>query len=289
MSKSRGGKQNGGADGSTWRIEVDGDEYKLHEDDVRALDAAAETNAATTRIANSALGVARETERLAEKTLAELHGQTGKIGRVDERVVQIKEDVRRSEGYLRFIGRCCVCFNCCVQDPNDKAARNWKDGVKQLHREEDAADAAGAGDGTDALVDAKGKRAALAEPPSRGRKPKASDAEKLPKVQEMVPMRVADDAHLRGATTEFASQDAAVSEISAALTNLGAMGEAMGSELDKQNVMLEDLERKADPLKDRLRQMNRKTKLGKIDVTGKAKRKESVASSVAGSVAKNLL
>ena len=64
----------------------------MNEDDRKDLDAAKVKNRETTEAARRALQVARETQEVAEHTLAALDSQNQKIRRLDGKMVEMKED-----------------------------------------------------------------------------------------------------------------------------------------------------------------------------------------------------
>ena len=61
---------------------------------------------------------------------------------------------------------------------------------------------------------------------------------------------------------EFVEQNKAMDEISSIVGKLNDMGQAMGEEITKQNAMIDELDTKATPLKDRIKDMNTKTRFG---------------------------
>ena len=248
------------------------DDVRMNEDDRRDLDAAKEKNKDTTKAARRALKVARETQAVAEHTLVALDGQTAKINRLDGKMVEMKEDVKRSENYLRFITRFCVCCNCFVTDPTTKEEGVWSKEAKTNQVKEKRGDAG---------KPQKQKPGATAGGSDSGR------MEKLKIVSEMIPMKMADGNRrkttslcpgarlarsitdppsfslrslplfartaagdeLKEIHSEFQEQDMAMDEISFIVTNLNGMSKAMGEEISKQNALIEELDGKATPLK----------------------------------------
>ena len=218
------------------------DEVRMNEDDRKDLEKAKKKNKETTNAARRALKVARETQEIAEHTVNELHGQTHKIRQLDGKMVEMKEDVKKSESYLRYISRAFVCCNCFVTDPNVKEEGKWERDVKKQIK-----------------VEKKGNK----EQKTKGKSKDALKAssvnknkEKLKITSEMVPMKIADGDDLKEIDADFQQQDKAMDEISTILTNLNGMSKAMGDEIQKQNNLIEEVDGKATPLKDRMKEMN---------------------------------
>ena len=69
-------------------------------------------------------------------------------------------------------------------------------------------------------------------------------------------MKIADGDDLKEIDADFQQQDKAMDEISTILTNLNGMSKAMGNEIQKQNNLIEEVDGKATPLKDRMKEMN---------------------------------
>jgi len=214
---------------------------------------------------------------LAQTTLESLHGQTAKVARLDSKLSEIKENVKRSESYLKFISRHCVCFNCFVADPLAKEEARWENKVGQQRQREDAeanANANANGDGDGRTSGQPQSSSAKTTPKKKKKKGKLRSnsnrsMEKLPNVSQMRALHVADGDDLRGIQGEFVKQDEMVDEIAEVLTGLHSIGLDMGDELEKQNEMLDEVDSKATPLKDRMKDMNSKTKLSKIHLKKK--------------------
>ena len=305
---------------------------RMNEDDRKDLDAAKVKNRETTEAARRALQVARETQEVAEHTLAALDSQNQKIRRLDGKMVEMKEDgepsphprkriplrsvdsarppplsstahifwagdiavpprigpldvarqgrsrsanavdspplpclrrapriVKRSENYLRYITRTCVCFNCFVTDPTTKEEGKWSEEAKAKQKAEKKVKAK-------KPVAAAGKGADLQRRDS-------GTAQKLKIVGDgqPAPLMVAEAAELKEVQADFAEQDAAMDEISGVVGSLGEMSRALGEEIAKQNALLDEVDSKATPLKDRIREMNTRTRLSKMQI----KKKES--------------
>ncbi|WZN65255.1 t-SNARE coiled-coil homology domain-containing protein [Chloropicon roscoffensis] len=235
------------------------DDVRMNEDDRKDLDAAKVKNRETTEAARRALQVARETQEVAEHTLAALDSQNQKIRRLDGKMVEMKEDVKRSENYLRYITRTCVCFNCFVTDPTTKEEGKWSEEAKAKQKAEKKVKAK-------KPVAAAGKGADLQRRDS-------GTAQKLKIVGDgqPAPLMVAEAAELKEVQADFAEQDAAMDEISGVVGSLGEMSRALGEEIAKQNALLDEVDSKATPLKDRIREMNTRTRLSKMQI----KKKES--------------
>jgi hypothetical protein len=229
----------------------------MNEEDVKSLEAAKERNKETTSTAKRALRVARETQDLAEHTLTALDGQTHKIRQLDDKLVEMKEDVKRSEGYLRYINKICVCFNCCVQDPTSKEEGKWTKDVKKLHKADGKGDQSGAGGGPTSKLGRTDSKSAQHKHIKQG---------KLKLVSDMTPLKVVEGGDLKEINQDFVEQDKAMDQISSIMDNLNDMSKAMGDEIEKQNTLIEGVDSKATPLKDRMKEMNTRTRLGKMHV-----------------------
>ncbi|QDZ23899.1 t-SNARE coiled-coil homology domain-containing protein [Chloropicon primus] len=249
------------------------DEVRMHEEDRKDLDRAKEKNRETTKAAKRALRVARETQEVAEHTLAALDGQTEKINKLDGKMVDMKEDVKNSESYLRYITRACVCCSCFVKDPTIKEEGHWSKEVKKQAAIEKKAKA---------LAKDKGKGKAEVERTFS----ETGRPDKLKVVGEMVPMKVVGGEDLKEIDAEFYVQDKALDEISSIVGNLQGMSKTMGEEIAKQNVMIDELDTKATPLKDRIRDMNTRTRLNKIHL--KKESNSSVINDVGSTLIKTM-
>ena len=114
--------------------------------------------------------------------LLALDGQTHKIRQLDDKLVEMKEDVKRSEGYLRYINKICVCFNCCVQDPTSKEEGAWTKDVKKLHKAEKR----------DQNKGDRNSAAKLGRTDSKSGQQKQVKQGKLKVVSEMTPLKVVE-------------------------------------------------------------------------------------------------
>lgn len=74
--------------------------------------------------------MAEDTKELAAATLEHLYSQGEQLRAITQDVDVMDEHIKESEGILRFLRRCFVCFPCCDGDPGRAARRRYLEKVK---------------------------------------------------------------------------------------------------------------------------------------------------------------
>lgn len=175
------------------------------------------------------LATAEETREVGAKTLQELDEQGDKLRKVNQDLNEINHDMKAAEKTLTQMEKCCGCCTCCGSKNFEKSSSTYKETWEPKQR--DGGEEAG-------IVTEQPGRGVASARYTGGSGGGGGGGQYI--------NRVTNDAR----EDEMESNLSAVHDI---LGDLKAQAKAMGTEIDDQNEMIVDIDRKAQSNDERVK------------------------------------